>query len=162
MNAKTECTKCVLPGITSCHTEQEKEMDEKFRKDIRMLKLRSKQQERSLRLPPPVPTTRQGEHEVGEDHEGQRHQHQHHGNTPSVTRGEEPEGEQEAQKPRQHGEGEATPSILPNPVPTTQRLVPPSETRAEEQQASEVALSPQGTCPNLREEIKKGTLGGVH
>ena len=37
MNAKTEFSRCVLPGITPTPTEQEQEFDEKIRRDIKRL-----------------------------------------------------------------------------------------------------------------------------
>ena len=50
MNAKTEFSRCVLPGITPTPTEQEKEFDKKIRKDIRRLKttLKAKGQHKTL------------------------------------------------------------------------------------------------------------------
>ena len=47
MNAKTEYTRCVLPGITPQATEQEKKEDNKVRADIMVLReLRDKARER--------------------------------------------------------------------------------------------------------------------
>ena len=57
LNAKTEFTKCVLPGITPSPTEEEKQMGEEVRRKIRTLKMSRKQQQRKKRKTSDHPET---------------------------------------------------------------------------------------------------------